>query len=178
MTDTNTALAADRPSYSIDADPQGIRALVADAISDAMAFGAQGVHPPPEGHWLTPFWNAAHADAQPAATVYTMEALVPGGGVKHHAQLHAPLPAGTKLYAAPQPNAALADGWKLVPPQITDEMANAWQSAFGKQLQKRLNGRGRLKSAAPFKKSCEEVAYVAMLAAAPPPLNASKEHQP
>lgn len=79
------------------------------------------------------------------------------------------------LKGASQPNAALADGWKLVPPQITDEMANAWQSAFGKQLQKRLNGRGRLKSAAPFKKSCEEVAYVAMLAAAPSTLNASKE---
>lgn len=78
MTDTNTALAAPRPSYSIDADPQGIRALVADAISGAMAFGAQGVHPPPEGHWLAPFWNAARADA------------------------------------APQPNAALADGWVSV----------------------------------------------------------------
>ena len=100
MADTNNI------HYSIDADPQGIRAMVADAISGALAFGAQGVNPPPKGHWLTPFWNAARADAQPAATVYTMEALVPGSGVKHHAQLNTPLPAGTKLYAAPQPNAA------------------------------------------------------------------------
>lgn len=48
--------------YSIDADPQGIRATVADAITGALAFGAQGVNQPPEGHWLAPFWNAARAD--------------------------------------------------------------------------------------------------------------------
>ena len=49
-------------SYSIDADPQGIRAMVADAITGALAFGAQGANPPPVGHWLAPFWNAARAD--------------------------------------------------------------------------------------------------------------------
>ena len=46
-------------------------------------------------------WNArrAQASAEPVATVYTMEALVPGGSVKCHAQMHKALPAGTKLYA-------------------------------------------------------------------------------
>lgn len=43
---------------------------------------------------------ASAAAAEPVAEVYTMEALVPGGGVKHHVKLHKPLPAGTKLYAA------------------------------------------------------------------------------
>ncbi|MDR6216230.1 hypothetical protein [Paracidovorax wautersii] len=63
-----TAALAPHTSYSMDADPQGIRAMVADTITGALAFGAQGVNPPPEGHWLTPFWNAARADAasQPA----------------------------------------------------------------------------------------------------------------
>ncbi|WJJ93398.1 hypothetical protein [Neopusillimonas aromaticivorans] len=44
--------------YSLDKDPAGIRALVADAIRGAIAFGAQGVNPPPQGHWLTEFWEA------------------------------------------------------------------------------------------------------------------------
>ncbi|WP_312781683.1 hypothetical protein [Acidovorax temperans] len=55
--------------YSIDTDPQGIRAIVADAITGALAFGAQGANPPPEGHWLTPFWGMAREEAmrtQPA----------------------------------------------------------------------------------------------------------------
>lgn len=49
--------------YSIDTDPQGIRAIVADAITGALAFGAQGANPPPEGHWLTPFWEMAREEA-------------------------------------------------------------------------------------------------------------------
>ncbi len=59
----------------------------------------------------TPLYAApqpATADAQePAATVFMMEALTPGGGVKYHATIHRPLPAGTKLYTAP---IALAGG--------------------------------------------------------------------
>lgn len=51
--------------------------------------------------------RAALASAPPAGEpvgeVYTMEALVPGGSVKHHVTLHKALPAGTKLYAVPQP---------------------------------------------------------------------------
>lgn len=63
--------AAPQPAmpYSIDADPHGIRATVASAITGALAFGAQGVNPPPEGHWLAPFWNAARADAAPQPAV-------------------------------------------------------------------------------------------------------------
>nr|WP_279089138.1 hypothetical protein [Comamonas thiooxydans] len=44
----------------------------------------------------------------PAATIYTMEALVPGGTVKHHAEVHKALPAGTKLFAEPEVRALLA----------------------------------------------------------------------
>lgn len=51
-------------AYSIDADPHGIRATVADAITGALAFGAQGVNQPPEGHWLVPFWKAAREDKE------------------------------------------------------------------------------------------------------------------
>jgi len=50
--------------YSIDADPQGIRSTVAEAITGALAFGAQGVNQPPEGHWLAPFWKAAREDKE------------------------------------------------------------------------------------------------------------------
>ena len=44
------------------------------------------------------------AVSETVATVFTMEALTPGGGVKYHATIHKALPAGTKLYAAPQPS--------------------------------------------------------------------------
>lgn len=47
---------------------------------------------------------------EPVATIYTMEALVPGGAVKHHAQLLKTLPAGTKLLAEPEVRAALLAG--------------------------------------------------------------------
>lgn len=53
---------------SLDLDPLGIRARASDAITGALAFGAQGVNPPPDGHWLTPFWEMAKAErAQQAA---------------------------------------------------------------------------------------------------------------
>ena len=54
---------AQQCAYSIDADQQGIRARVADAITGVLAFGAQGTNQPPSGHWLAPFWNAAKADS-------------------------------------------------------------------------------------------------------------------
>ncbi|WP_148279944.1 hypothetical protein [Acidovorax sp. KKS102] len=63
---TPPAQAADSvtaPAYSIDADPQGIRARVAEAITGALAFGAQGANPPPTGHWLAPFWEMAREEA-------------------------------------------------------------------------------------------------------------------
>jgi hypothetical protein len=36
---------------------------VADAITGALAFGAQGANPPPTGHWLVPFWETAREEA-------------------------------------------------------------------------------------------------------------------
>ncbi len=53
---------------------------------------------------------AANAGSEPAATVFTMEALTPGGGVKYHATIHKALPAGTKLYTHPSPPEGMA-GW-------------------------------------------------------------------
>lgn len=40
---------------------------------------------------------------EPVATVFTMEAHTLGGGIRYHATIHKPLPAGTKLYTAPPP---------------------------------------------------------------------------
>ena len=54
--------------------------------------------------------GAAKAGSEPVATVFTMEALTPGGGVTYHATIQKPLPAGTKLYAAPRPVAPPMDG--------------------------------------------------------------------
>lgn len=51
-------------SYSLDVDPLGIRARAADAITGALAYGAQNTNPPPTGHWLTPFWEMARVAAQ------------------------------------------------------------------------------------------------------------------
>lgn len=51
-------------TYSVDADPLSIRSTVAEAITGALAFGAQGVNQPPEGHWLAPFWKAAREDKE------------------------------------------------------------------------------------------------------------------
>lgn len=48
------------------ADP-ALQKLFGEAITGALAFGAQGVKPPPVGHWLEPFWNMARADAAAAA---------------------------------------------------------------------------------------------------------------
>jgi len=49
--------------YPLDADPAGIRARVADAITGTLWVASQGHTPPPTGHWLEPFWQAARADA-------------------------------------------------------------------------------------------------------------------
>ncbi len=62
--------AAPAVPYSIDADPQGIRATVADAITGALAFGAQGANMPPTGHWLAPFWESARWEAIRAKPVH------------------------------------------------------------------------------------------------------------
>ncbi|CAM4171005.1 hypothetical protein CR156_17260 [Stenotrophomonas lactitubi] len=63
---TPSAQAVDLP-YSLDADPAGIRARVADVITGTLMVGAQGHTPPPAGHWAEPFWQAARADAKAQA---------------------------------------------------------------------------------------------------------------
>lgn len=44
---------------------------------------------------------AEQLEGEPIGHVYTMEALVPGGGVRYHAELYRPIPSGTKLYTSP-----------------------------------------------------------------------------
>lgn len=48
-------------------DP-ALQKLFGEVITGALALGAQGVKPPPAGHWLTPFWDMARADATLAAS--------------------------------------------------------------------------------------------------------------
>ncbi len=50
-------------TYSLDADPAGIRARVADVITGTLMVATQGHTPPPAGHWAQPFWQAARHDA-------------------------------------------------------------------------------------------------------------------
>jgi len=50
------------PIYSLDADPQGIRARVVSAVQGALLLGARNENKPPEGHWLTEIWDAARAE--------------------------------------------------------------------------------------------------------------------
>lgn len=61
---------------------------------------------------LTRATTATSAGGEPVATVFTMEALAPGGGVKYHATVHKPLPAGTKLYLHPSPPEGMVGGWQ------------------------------------------------------------------
>lgn len=69
--------------------------------------------------------SAASAGSEPVATVFTMEALAPGGGVKYHATVHKPLPAGTKLYLHPSP----PEGMVMVPREPTMAMRIAAKTA-------------------------------------------------
>lgn len=73
-------------SYSLDADPQGIRERVASAITGALAFGAQGNSPPPDGHWLAPFWEMARAERESEQDFTECECgygCPPGCGCRH-----------------------------------------------------------------------------------------------
>lgn len=54
------------------ADPV-LQKLFGEAITGALGFGAQGVNPPPVGHWLEPFWNMARADASLAAVLALLD---------------------------------------------------------------------------------------------------------
>ena len=73
--------------------------------------------------------GVASAGSEPVATVFTMEALAPGGGVKYHATVHKPLPAGTKLYTHPSPPEGMAGGWmpiETAPRDGTEVLANTF----------------------------------------------------
>ena len=61
--------------------------------------------------------SLAASAGEPVATVFTMEALAPGGGVKYHAMIHKALPAGTKLYTHPSPPEGMA-GWTKASEQL------------------------------------------------------------
>lgn len=55
-----TQLAGHGQAYSIDADPEGIRARVAEAITGALASGGKKSDRPADEHWLRPFWMHAY----------------------------------------------------------------------------------------------------------------------
>ena len=97
-------------------------ARIAELESELEAVGAGGVSGPLMGIASI----AASAGSEPVATVSTMEALAPGGGVKYHATVHKPLPAGTKLYLHSSP----PDGMVMVPKEPTHHMLNAAASAY------------------------------------------------
>lgn len=83
-------------------------ARIAELEAALEAIGAGGVSGPLMGCASI----AASAGSEPVATVFTMEALAPGGGVKYHATVHKPLPAGTKLYTNPSPPEGMVGGWQ------------------------------------------------------------------
>jgi hypothetical protein len=57
----NDAIAAlDAAPKPLD-DPR-LQGLFSDAISGALAFGAQNTNPPPAGHWLERFWQMGRAE--------------------------------------------------------------------------------------------------------------------
>ena len=97
-------------------------ARIAELEAQLSAIGAGGVSGPLMGRASI----AASAGSEPVATVFTMEALAPGGGVKYHATVHKPLPAGTKLYLHSSP----PDGMVMVPKEPTHHMLNAAASAY------------------------------------------------
>ena len=72
-------------------------------------------------------WQAARAlpaGMEPVGSVYTMQALVPGGREVADVTLHQQLPAGTKLYTAAQvlTMGRVPPGWQAVPVEPTDAM--------------------------------------------------------
>lgn len=98
-----------------------------DALEPISAFGRVGTKDVEQAKLqqaITALREALTAPEQePVGTVYTMEALVPGGDVRCHVDLHKALPAGTKLYAAPPAAPApVPDGMVMVPREPTPEM--------------------------------------------------------
>ncbi len=56
---TDDLICASATIYSLDTDPQGIRARVVNAVLGALTFGARNENKPPEGHWLGEIWDIA-----------------------------------------------------------------------------------------------------------------------
>ena len=92
------------------AEIAAIRAENVELRAQLEAIGAGGVSGPLMGRGSI----AASAGSEPVATVFTMEALAPGGGVKYHATVHKPLPAGTKLYTHPSTPEGMVGGWRPI----------------------------------------------------------------
>lgn len=79
--------------------------------------------------------QAAPSAQEPVGHVFTMEALDGRGRVVHHAQLNAPLPAGTPLYAAPVAAEQLvrnSESAKPLPPHQMLMILNAYEAGVGK----------------------------------------------
>jgi hypothetical protein len=50
------------PAPEAPLDDPRLQGLFSDAISGALAFGAQNTNPPPAGHWLERFWQMGRAE--------------------------------------------------------------------------------------------------------------------
>ena len=78
--------------------------------------------------------SVAASAGEPVATVFTMEALTPGGGVKYHATIHKALPAGTKLYTHPSPPDGMVGGWMPIETAPKDGTAiDLWRVGGGRE---------------------------------------------
>jgi hypothetical protein len=124
-------------------DDQRLQGLFSDAISGALAFGAQNTNPPPAGHWLERFWQMGRAErALSEATPPAPEAPTPlklqtcpacqfeyADGALHDAHLanHKLRKALAAAQAAPSAPAPLPEAQAL-----TDEFSKfqAWAKPF------------------------------------------------
>lgn len=93
---------------------------------------------------------ASVGSADHVGVVFTMEALVPGGGVKSHASLNRDLPAGTKLYTHPADKVADDLTMVKVSRELLDQIAVELEHdndryLLGRELRALLanNGRGK-----------------------------------
>jgi hypothetical protein len=58
------ALYTTPPAPEAPLDDPRLQGLFSDAISGALAFGAQNTNPPPAGHWLERFWQMGRAERE------------------------------------------------------------------------------------------------------------------
>jgi hypothetical protein len=74
-----------------------------------------------------------------------MEALVPGGREVQHVSLYMPLPAGTKLYAAPQPpEAAPVPQFSRIAQKKLDHLLEAGEAITGYAIENKDGRRGAI----------------------------------